>query len=157
MYIAKYFFTIFACVIAAFTMVAETLHLQLALKNGGTYLVELSDEPLLTFSGDQLKITTSETEVSYPIADLDKYNVVSMNALGDIASDGNTIVINRTQTGLSISGLDKGTTIYVYNINGVAVESVTADGYGTELNFSEKQKGVYVILIDKMSYKYIWQ
>lgn len=153
----KYFLALVASALCILTLRAETLHLQLTLKGGGTYLVELSDEPLLTFSGDQLKITTSETEVSYPIADLDKYNVVSMNAMGDIASDGNTIVINRTHTGLSISGLDKGTTIYVYNINGVAVESVTADGYGTELNFSEKQKGVYVILIDKMSYKYIWQ
>lgn len=153
----KYFLALIASALCILTLRAETLHLQLALKNGGTYLVELSDEPLLTFSGDQLKITTSETEVSYPIADLDKYNVVSMNALGDIASDGNTIVINRTQIGLSINGLAKGATINVYNINGVAVESVTSDGYNVELNFTDKQKGVYVILIDKMSYKYIWQ
>lgn len=153
----KYLVTLMVSTLCILTAAAETLHLQLTLKNGSTYFVELSDEPLLTFSDDQLKITTSEAEVSYPISGLDKYNVVSMNAVNSITSDANTILINRTQTGLSINGLDMGTTICVYNINGVVVESAVSEGYSTEIDFSNKQKGAYIILIDKMSYKYIWQ
>ena len=116
--------------------------------------------PIATFEGDEMIITDDRNVKGTRFA-MD--NVVNMtlkadtdpSAVDKIAEAGHVKVAVAGDV-LTVSGLEAGSGLTVYDAAGKTVASATADEYGTaELNIGNLGKGVFVAAMPNYSFKFI--
>lgn len=137
-------------------MVAQNT-LRVVLKSGSVVSYTFSEKPALTFHDVTLVVSTETNSVEYPFADVEKMDFmadINEGALGlqSLAK----AEISLTPGTVTLSGVKPQSKVVVYDLNGKAVQTHSADASGN-LVFSTASlpKGAYVVKTDKVSYKII--
>lgn len=105
-------------------------------KSGGDIEIAFSDKPVATFEGENMIITTTKTQFSFPISNL-----------GETTYDesGTTAIIESVTQLSPDAGPSR-----VYDINGRLLKTVPA---GEPVNFGTLPQGTYIIKNNNSSYK----
>lgn len=122
-------------------------------KDGNTVAYHLSTRPVVTFELTDLVLTSTDVKVQYPVTDVKELRF----------ADGTT-AINETKVGditfsvsgdmISANGLENGSNLEVYSIDGKEIAKASVDATGkAQVNISDLGQGVYVVKAGKKSYK----
>ena len=109
------------------------------LADGGQHIFQLSERPELLWEGDNILISTSNTELTIPRSDFRGFGASDPDALKSIGADGSK---------LKAEGLKAGSTIRIYDSMGrqVSLQSVSSNGRAT-VKLSGKPSGAYFVKI----------
>jgi hypothetical protein len=121
-------------------------------KSGNKTILDLSTNPIITFSGENMVVTNDFTSIMLPLDDIDSYVVGNVNTgileMPDIPEyhDGHVM----------FKGIVEGTTVFVHSIDGKMIHKFTSDGSGIlEVNIGIFPKGVYIITTPENQIKVI--
>jgi hypothetical protein len=121
-------------------------------KSGNKTILDLSTNPIITFSGENMVVTNDFTSIMLPLDDIDSYVVGNVNTgileMADTPEyhDGHVM----------FKGIVEGTTVFVHSIDGKMIHKFTSDGSGIlEVNIGIFPKGVYIITTTENQIKVI--
>ena len=111
----------------------------------GQQVIALADNPVMTISGDVLKVTVGGVEkVSTSLANVKNYSFQEQRAtaISEILADG----YNLSEGHVFMSNVKAGETIAVYSADSrrVSVQRVAADGR-VDIDLTSLPKGVYIV------------
>jgi len=125
----------------------------LLLKDGTTQTYELAEQPVITVVGTELKIVANHADVSIPLSDVVRYTF-QKRTTGIDEVDTNQEVIDYKDGVLTLSGLEAGTPISLYTIDGRLLQAHTVADDGTyRQSLASLRQGVYVVKVNHKSYK----
>lgn len=125
----------------------------LLLKDGTTQTYELAEQPVITVVGTELKIVANHADVSIPLSDVVRYTF-QKRTTGIDEVDTNQKVIDYKDGVLTLSGLEVGTPISLYTIDGRLLQAHTVADDGTyRQSLASLRQGVYVVKVNHKSYK----
>lgn len=134
---------------------ATTTGLVLQLTTGETATFVLDEQPKITFTADNLVITSPTYTTEYPLAGLQRYTFKQVPA-SHITSPtaDNRPSITQTDGQIILDNLPAGTAVTVYSIDGMALSAPTTapDGRAT-IDTSTLTSGVYIIKYGNKSLK----
>lgn len=123
---------------------------------GETLTYHFADKPVVTFSGDDMVVTSLET----PALSFAMENIVNMTFAEDwtgveaVAATGKNIFV--TSTTLTVSGMNDGARVDIFDMGGARVATATANADGrADSDISRLTKGVYTVSADGISFKFI--
>lgn len=132
----------------------EVNALMLHLSSGKQVLCLLEERPVVTFTEDEVVLTTHMHEVRYQSEDVQKFTYTMVEADGIhsprlneglICLDGNTILLN---------GLAPDSSVMVYTVDGVLVASAKVDEHGaTSISLPDQSGKVYVVKTSIANFK----
>ena len=128
----KYILTALLLIAAAVTLKAEELSsFILNTKDDSKVEFRFASNPVITFDEADLLITdASETSVRYPMADV--VNIVFSTYTSSVKDvDADHIVVNLTRDLLTVSGLQAGDDVNIYNVDGALLAVAMADSDGS--------------------------
>ncbi len=125
-------------------------------KDGKVAKFAFSEKPVVTYSGNDLVVTTSKTTVQYPVYILQK---VAFDVSDELANDIEEVKQQaqfRFEGGmLVISGGDPGTTVYIYDIKGVKAGQYVLDGEGcATLPIQHLGQQLYIVKTTRFTFKF---
>ena len=136
---------------------ADVQYLVLNLTDGTKAEIALSDQPVITLSGGELKVTVAgEEKVSAALDDVVNYQF-SASLTGIQQIEANETELSRYAFGhVVISNAQPGTTVRVFTADGrqVLAEQVDATG-SADINLTGMGKGLYIVKSTKTSIKVI--
>lgn len=117
---------------------------------------DLEEKPVTTFQGANLVITTDKMTVSYPLKDLLRYTFEEVVSSVDTPAANHGIIVRQSDNDMTFVNLATGANIQVYDSSGQLLQSSVAEGMEpVTLSFGERPKGVYIIKVDDVSYKFL--
>lgn len=145
----------FLMAVVALSSLAEDINaMMLHLASGKQVICLLDEKPIVTFSGDELVLTTHMNKVSYQSSDVLKftylyYDPTVINQVGAPQS-----MFSFNGNALSVKGVEPGSQIAVYSVDGILVSSATASKNGAASIVLPEQSGkVYVIKTSVANFK----
>lgn len=125
----------------------------LLLKDGTTQTFELATQPVITVAGTELKILANNADVSIPLSDVVRYTF-QKRTTGIDEVDTNQEVIDYKDGVLTLSGLEAGTAVRLFAIDGKLIQTHTVLHDGTfRQSLASLRQGVYVVKVNHKSYK----
>lgn len=120
--------------------------LELHLTNGQTIsYVLLQEQPVLSFQGDSIVVTTSSSKSYYDMHDVSYFNY-NTSTPTNIDETTTNKGMQRNGNRLSFDGLPAGSAVTVFDTAGQLYLQTKADGQGhAELSLDELANGVYVV------------
>lgn len=117
----------------------------------------LSDEPQISYNGVVVTIATSRTSVELPTAQVKKVYVAEASVTGISQKETYSIVrIDITSTDINLNGLEAGSIVYAYTIDGRIINSGRANNDGTlQLSIGAIQNEIIVVKTSKQTFKLI--
>lgn len=149
-------FLLFGCTANYLYAADGTSSLIIHAKDGSTATYLLARCPIVTFSGDSLKIYCDDTEVIYALDNVTKFTYgekdenigvsypTSTDSSRLFSYDGEQVVL---------SGLKPGCMVYVLSSDGCVVASERCDSDCHTLFISGLSTGVYIVTANGMSFK----
>ena len=128
--------------LATLSAYADDARIVIKQKSGSETILELSTHPVITFSGEDMVVTSDFTSISIPLDLIDCYTAY------DDATGIEPIVTPPLYANghVVFRSLPKGTEVRVYTVEGHLVRSQPADDFGqTDISLDMLPKGVYVI------------
>ena len=120
---------------------SESVQLVVHSKSGSEVRYALSEKPVVTFRGDELILTTENTTVEYPLADLQKFTFEeTVDALGKV-------YMNQAKGDA---------TVRIYNVSGTLVRTIMPpENEGSDITFSTQDlpAGIFIIKQGTQTYK----
>ena len=106
-----------------------------------------------------LVITTSSTEVSYPLATIQRYEYDSVDDdIDELAPEaGNDVHVLRDGNTLTLTNLREGTTASLYGSNGQLLETFKGQGRPVIISVDARPDGVYMVKTGNQTFKLIKQ
>lgn len=145
----------FLMAVVALSSWAEDINaMMLHLASGKQVICLLDEKPIVTFSGDELVLTTHMSEVSYQSADVLKFTYlcvdpVSVNEVGVQQS-----MFSFVGNSLAVSGAEPDSQIAVYSVDGALVASTKTNKKGAASIVLPEQSGkVYVVKTSVANFK----
>lgn len=124
-------------------------------KGGKDTYFALSDKPEVTFTADHLVLKTAKETINYPLSALLTFEFTNrptgINALG---TEESHVVFSFEQT-LKGQGLQPGSRVSVYSVNGQTVASAVVDANGAVEIALDGQTGVFIVKTLTKSFKLI--
>lgn len=117
------------------------------LNNGNTASFLLQEDPVMTFEGSKLIITTGTVHTDFERADIKEFTFTGNSTDVKAVPQKNLVYKQTDAEHLEISGLDAGTTVSIYDMAGQQVGSVSRMGDKAVVSLSGKQKGIYLIQV----------
>ena len=118
-----------------------------------------TEKPVVTYSANELVMTTTKTSVRYPINRLQKVvfdvdeNVTSVEDVK--SSTSGDVKFSFRDGSLVVSGGNAGAIVNLYQSNGVFAGQFRLDGDGSvAIPTSNLSRGVYIVNTQKMSFKF---
>lgn len=138
--------------LATLSAYADDARIVIKQKSGNETVMELSTNPVITFSGEDMVVTSTLTTITIPLADVDYYKVydatTAIRPLTDTPQFANGHVV--------FSGLAKGADVCIYTADGRLVGRHQADTFGhADVSLDSLPKGVYVVRTPDSSIKII--
>jgi hypothetical protein len=138
-------------VINTSTLIANNtlvVHLQSGTKASFT----LTTEPIITFSGTNMIITCGTSYTTYGIDDVSYYDYDDVET--DISTIKNKSNLSRQGDVITLSLLNSGSRVNLYNVEGQLIISKKADTRGNlTINLSTLSKGVYLLKSNTLTIK----
>ena len=126
-------------------------------QNGSKQGFLFADKPVITYTADNLVMTTAKATAEFPIADIKQITFADdvVNAIGQVRlADGTEQLIRVTAEGAQLSGFAPNTAVTLYDAAGRTVAKYKTATDGTlSVNLSAQHKGIYVIKADKSTLK----
>jgi len=134
----------------AITMHAESITIKQ--KTGNETIIELSTNPVITFTGEDMVVTNDFTSITIPIELIDSY-VVGNSSSGIPAISANS---QYRDGHVILKGLAEGATAYIYTISGQVVSQQVANASGSlDINLGNLPKGAYIVKTPNYNIKVI--
>ncbi|MBD5355764.1 MAG: hypothetical protein HDR88_02005 [Bacteroides sp.] len=153
----KYIIASIMALASAFTVSAYDYSLLVNTKDGNVVEYQFEFNPVATFDGDEMIIVDDYTGVDtrFNMADIINLTIKKPDsAVGKIETPHLTIGV--TKDHLSVSGLDKGSCVNIYNLSGATVASAVAGEDGTvNIAVDGLGSGVFVASMPGNSFKFI--
>lgn len=128
--------------------------LKLHLASGKQVVCLLEERPVVTFTNEEVVITTHMHEVRYQSTDVLKFTYVNVEEDGIHSPQFDQELIRLDGNNLSLYGLASDSPVSVYTADGVLVASVKADKRGTVSVVLPEQSGkVYVVKTSAANFK----
>lgn len=124
-------------------------------KSGEVVYYSFSEQPKVKYEGADLVLTTSKTEVKYPLRNLSRFT------FGDMASGIDDMPVTKADVKvnngtIAVTGAKPSSTISIFNINGTLVTNLQANEEGDmQYNTSALPTGVYVVKSENVTFKFI--
>lgn len=116
---------------------------------GSSFEFYIADNPRITYQNNWLMIENDKgVTVSVEAADVAGFNFLPSDdtAIDDVRAEG--------RFGSMMSGLNAGSTVSVFALDGKTIQTMSAGSDGkAEIDFNQLPKGVYIIKTDKGSFK----
>ncbi len=121
---------------------ADDAQIVIKQKGGNETILKLSLNPIITFVGENMVVTSDVIQISIPIDDIGGY----------VVSDGTTGIgpvttqPQYTRGHVIFSGIAVGSPVYVHTLEGKVVGKQTADASGNaDISMENLPKGIYII------------
>lgn len=126
-------------------------------KDGKVATFEFSEKPVVTYSGNDLVLTTKKTTVNYPVYMLKKiiFDIKDpVNGI-DVLEMENKGEFNFQGEMLYISGGEPGSSVYIYNISGIMVGKYRLDSEGSvSIPMQGMDKSLYIVKTTRFTFKF---
>lgn len=128
-------------------------------KDGTVAMFSFAEKPVVTYSGNDLVLTTTKTSVSYPIYMLQKIDFdVDWDEATDIAevdAAAESEQFRFSGNAISISGCEPGTQVGLYTVGGLKAgqQTVGSDGRAV-ISLQTLDKGIYVVKTKRVTFKF---
>ena len=125
-------------------------------KDGQVAKFAFTEKPVVTYSGNDLVLTTTKTTVQYPIYMLQK---VAFDLSDDIINDVEEVKLEARfrfegET-LIISGGEPGEPVYLYNMKGMMTGQYRLDGEGrAAIPLQGTDKSLYIVKTSRFTFKF---
>ena len=124
-------------------------------KNGKVVYFLFADDPIVSYSGNDLVITTNSTTVRYDVSNLRKleFAVGEKDAIEKVTVDLRWAIENRA---LAIHGGTPLSWVRLYDMSGAKVSQFQLDGKGNGCTpLQDLPSGVYVVKADNLNFKFV--
>ena len=148
----KFRLLLFISLLASLSAYADDACIVIRQKSGNETVLQMAFNPVITFAGEDMVITSDLTTIYIPLADVDGYTATngtsSVRPLTGAPLFANGHVVFR--------GLVRGTVARVYTVDGRLVCQQAADASGcADVSLDSIPKGVYIINTPNNSIKII--
>lgn len=122
------------------------------LQDGATMEFSLSDEPVITFDAENV-ILTGSTRIEFPLKDMVDIEYLENSGIKDNIDLSSKPFIRKNNI-LIFSNFDNDTPFNIFGLDGISVFShIIPASSSYEYNLDTLKSGVYIISINKVSYK----
>lgn len=145
----------FLMAVIALSSWAEDINaMMLHLASGKQVICLLDEKPIVTFSGDELVLTTHMNEVSYQSADVLKFTYLYVDPAGISQAGVPQSMFSFSGNALSVTGAEPDSQIAVYSVDGTLVASTKTNKKGVASIVLPEQPGkVYVVKTSVANFK----
>lgn len=125
-------------------------------KDGQVAKFAFSEKPVVTYSGNDLVVTTTKTTVQYPVYMLQKVAFdVSDELANDIEEVKQQAQFRFEGETLNISGGEPGSSVSIYNMGGVMVGQYRLDSDGrASISIQSMDKNLYIVKTTRFTFKF---
>lgn len=131
---------------------ADEAQIVIKQKSGNETILKLSTNPVITFDGENMVVTSDVIQISIPLGDIDDYVVNE----GTTAIEPVTTQPQYSRGHVIFSGVAAGSPVYVHTLDGKVVSKQAADASGkADVSLENLPKGAYIISSQNNSIKVI--
>ena len=132
----------------------EVETLIILMKNGSENAFFLKDKPKVTFEGTRLKVSATTGDVSFALADVQRFTYAKKSTTGISEQVENPTGVTFEGDVLVISQLKANATANIYALDGKLIRQLKPQRAGTyRINLSELPSGLYLVKADNVTYK----
>lgn len=143
---------------ATVSSLADSQRLVVWQKSGQKVYFDLTEEPETTFEDGNLVIRTSRTTVSYPLTNVLRYTYEggTITDVGDVKMRPGEVRFLQNAEQMAFDGLQDGTILEVYTLDGVKIKTVKAQGgQRTVVSLADQAAGTYIVKAGEATYKFM--
>ena len=143
---------------ATVSSLADSQRLVVWQKSGQKVYFDLNEEPETTFEDGNLVIRSSRTTVSYPLTNVLRYTYEggTITDVGDVKMRPGEVRFLQNAEQMAFDGLQDGTILEVYTLDGVKIKTVKAQGgQRTVVSLADQAAGTYVVKAGEATYKFM--
>jgi len=150
---------VFLCFLLSFSLAiraeeAIVVTLEVWTHNGEKIIYGLNERPVVTYSGDNLVITTEDISINYPLADLHKFTfgTSKVSRVDEVSSPAGKI--QQQDKTLIFNDFSPNEKVSIYNIDGrqEVVCNIASDG-SSSISISSLSAGVYIVKTKSIVHK----
>ena len=137
---------------------ADSQRLVVWQKSGQKVYFDLNEEPETTFEDGNLVIRSSRTTVSYPLTSVLRYTYEggTITDVGDVKMRPGEVRFLQNAEQMAFDGLQDGTILEVYTLDGVKIKTVKAQGgQRTVVSLADQAAGTYIVKAGEATYKFM--
>ena len=150
----RFLLLLIAGVLVSVTSKASNKVLQIWQADGQIVTISLNEEPVTTYSEGNLIITTTNTTITYPLEQVDRYTYAMESVSeGDGVPDGIKGILSNDGETLTFKGLKSTSDICIYSASGQLIRTVKANGDKVAVSLSQLPTGVYLVKANGVTYK----
>ncbi len=151
----KFLIALFLASVATPGVLAETLtHVTVWSNSGETSHFALSEQPVVTFEGNQLVLVSADSRYEFLISDVDKFTFTNPASVELNEIDTATVVISLSGDEIKLSGLNPGSLVSLYAMDGRVVLTSQADSDGVCIeSIASLSGGIYLIRTESKTFK----
>jgi hypothetical protein len=143
---------------ATLSSLADSQRLVVWQKSGQKVYFDLMEEPETTFEDGNLVIRSSRTTVSYPLTSVLRYTYEggTITDVGDVKMRPGEVRFLQNAEQMAFDGLQDGTILEVYTLDGVKIKTVKAQGgQRTVVSLADQAAGTYIVKAGEATYKFM--
>ncbi|MBR3114410.1 MAG: T9SS type A sorting domain-containing protein [Bacteroidaceae bacterium] len=143
---------------ATVSSLADSQRLVVWQKSGQKVYFDLTEEPETTFEDGNLVIRSSRTTVSYPLTNVLRYTYEggTITDVGDVKMRPGEVRFLQNAEQMAFDGLQDGTILEVYTLDGVKIKTVKAQGgQRTVVSLADQAAGTYIVKAGEATYKFM--
>lgn len=154
----KYFFLWIAAGLMISGLQAQNTQRLVVHRTAGEAVVfDLEEEPVTTFGENALVITTTQTQISFPLDEVSKFTYEGIAEAID-AVEASALHIRQTSERIEIDGLSNNALVELYTVDGRLMTSTRAEEAKTTMvSLTAFPAGTYIINAGGTSYKFLKQ
>lgn len=151
----RFLLLLIAGVLVSVTSKASNKVLQIWQADGQIVTISLNEEPVTTYSEGNLIITTTNTTITYPLENVQRYTYAENTPIseGDGLPDGIKSIFSNDGETLTFKGLKSNADINIYSPSGQLIRTVKANGDKVAVSLSQLPTGVYLVKANGVTYK----
>ena len=137
------------------SVIASEQLLVLTQTNGSVTKFALTDNPVITYKGNDIIVTCGENVLQTSMADITSFGFDR----GETTGIEETVAVSEPKTSFSFGqagfeGLQPGERVLVYSLDGKVISAISADADGrAQMDMNNLQTGVYILRTAKKSFK----
>ena len=143
---------------ATLSSLADSQRLVVWQKSGQKVYFDMTEEPETTFEDGNLVIRSSRTTVSYPLTSVLRYTYEggTITDVGDVKMRPGEVRFLQNAEQMAFDGLQDGTILEVYTLDGVKIKTVKAQGgQRTVVSLADQAAGTYIVKAGEATYKFM--
>jgi len=151
----KFLFLGLALLMAGQLMMAQTFQMVTLSANGTETTYAVSDVQKVVFASNTMTVKMKAGADATNITCI-KFTESTATGVKNVKPESSISVFPNPVTDmLSVKGVKKDAIIYLYNMNGALLQTVTSQENATNINVSSLQQGIYLLRINNMIIKFI--